>query len=100
MTEQAFEVTYCPAPDCTCKVRVWPGGINYCCLNCWRWTWENGVMRSVPLGSDGEEIEAHSDQCCKRQAVRDDWAVTEGTFKIMTPQPEDLPKLLASRPVP
>lgn len=100
MTERAFEVTYCPAPDCTCKVRVWPEGINYCCLNCWRWTWESGVMRSVPLGPDGEEIEAHSDQCRKRQVVRDDWEVTEGTFEIMAPKPEDVPGLLASRPVP
>lgn len=99
MTEQAFEVTYCPGPHCTCKVRVWPEGINYCCLNCWRWTWENGVMNSVPLGPDGEEIEAHSDQCCKRRAVRDDWAVTEGTFEIMSPQPDEARRLFASRPV-
>lgn len=100
MTEQAFEVTYCPGPDCTRRVRVWPEGINYCCLNCWRWTWENGVMRSVPLDQDGEELAQHSRQCDGRQIVRDGWEVTEGTFAIMSPKPDEARRLFTSRPVP
>ena len=99
MTEQAFEVAACPG-QCGSKVRIWPAGINYCCLNCWRWTWENGVMRSVPLGQDGEEIAEHSPQCEERQWVREHWTVTEGSFETMVPGPEDVPKLLASKPVP
>jgi hypothetical protein len=80
-----FEVTYCPAPFCLNKVRVWPGDqINFCCLNCWRWTWENGQLRTRPFGEDGEEIPCHSGQCADRQNLRDNWFVAEDRpFTIM-----------------
>lgn len=91
MSEQTFAVTYCPAPMCLSKVRVWDNGdephVGYCCLNCWRWCWENGVMNSVPL-LDGVEIDEHSDQCVKRQEERDGWKISEVPNLVISGPPE------------
>ena len=98
MSEQTFEVTYCPAPLCVAKVKIHTDGngekgINYCCLNCWRWTWENGVMNSVPLDEMGEEIFHHSDQCDRRQHMRDGWKVSEQVTTLMGPSESALHKM-------
>lgn len=79
----------CPG-GCSGLVVIWPGNrVSLCCLNCWRWYWENGVLDEVPLDQYGEVIEAHSDQCYARQAKRrESGAVaTAGNYELMSPPP-------------
>lgn len=85
-----FPVAWCPGPECVSKVRIWPGGINMCCSNCWSWSayWSglNGGS-GVPVTDAGEPLPPHSEACAQRQEQRRDWGVTEGVFGMVNVTP-------------
>ena len=72
------------------KVRIWPGGVNMCCANCWAWSayWSNlSGNAGVPRDEHLRELPHHSEQCDERQAHRKDWEVTEGTVPVLNVAP-------------
>lgn len=74
----ASEFVMCPG-DCNAKVILHPGNVvNFCCHNCWRWYWDNGVMRTVPQGAYSQILARHTEQCDHRQLSRVNEPVVEG----------------------
>lgn len=65
------EYTKCPSLDCQSKVKLWPIedglGVNFCCLNCWTWTW---ARMSEAVEEMPEGFAEHSVACDARQAKR------------------------------
>ena len=72
------EFVMCPG-DCESKVILHPGNVvNFCCHNCWRWYWDNGVMRTVPMGANDQFLPRHSEKCQHRQLSRVNEPIVEG----------------------